>query len=151
MSSRRVVPNDILLGEICRLIEEGRSVVIGVSGESMLPFIKGGRDNVELVKADSVRVGDIVLARIENGGYVIHRVVSLLGDGSFLLMGDGNIESLERLSRQNIIARVVRIVTPKGDVQTQDRWFQFKSRVWRMLLPVRRLLLGAYYKYSRNR
>ena len=37
-----------LMGEVERVIAEGKSVRLPVRGRSMLPFIVGGRDSVEL-------------------------------------------------------------------------------------------------------
>ena len=57
-----VVPNSILLGEVRSLLAEGKDVVIPTKGNSMLPFIRGGRDSVNLRRLDTLEVGDIVLA-----------------------------------------------------------------------------------------
>ena len=39
------VPNEILLGEVGRLIEKGDKVTLLTKGSSMLPFIKGEKDS----------------------------------------------------------------------------------------------------------
>ena len=48
--SKRIVPNDVMLGEVRKMIAEDHSVTIKVKGRSMLPFIVGERDSVRLVK-----------------------------------------------------------------------------------------------------
>ena len=48
-----VVPNAILLGEVKSLLAEGKDVVIPTKGNSMLPFIRGGRDSVNLRRLDT--------------------------------------------------------------------------------------------------
>ena len=53
-----VVPNAILLGEVKSLLAEGKDVVIPTKGNSMLPFIRGGRDSVNLRRLEDVEVGD---------------------------------------------------------------------------------------------
>ena len=93
--NKTVVPNDMLLSEVGKLVDEGEKVVIMTKGISMLPFIHGGKDSVLLVKPSSVDVGDIVLARINDERYVLHRVISREGD-RFVLMGDGNLRGVER-------------------------------------------------------
>ena len=59
---RVVLPNEVLLGEVARLLKEGREVVITPRGKSMLPFIRNGVDRVKLRHPDRLSVGDIVLA-----------------------------------------------------------------------------------------
>jgi len=86
---KRVVPNKVLLEEAGLLLEEGREVSFTPLGNSMLPFIRGGKDSVRLCKKPSVEVGDIVLARLP-GRYVLHRVVGMEGE-RLTLMGDGNL------------------------------------------------------------
>ena len=56
-----VLPNDILLDEVARLLSEGRDVVMTPKGRSMLPFIRGEVDCVVLRQLPKVEVGDIVI------------------------------------------------------------------------------------------
>ena len=86
------IANEILLEEVRRLLMKGNNVTIRAKGNSMLPFITGGKDRVTLAPSKELRTGDIVLAEITPGHYVLHRIVSLDGD-SVTLMGDGNLES----------------------------------------------------------
>ena len=74
------IANEILLEEVRRLLMKGSNVTIRAKGNSMLPFITGGKDRVTLAPAKELRTGDIVLAEITPGHYVLHRIVSLDGD-----------------------------------------------------------------------
>ena len=86
---KRVIPNDVLLPEVAKFLEEGREVVLSPKGNSMLPFIREGKDSVILKKLPTEEAGDIVLAKLP-GRYVLHRIVD--EDGNRLtLMGDGNL------------------------------------------------------------
>ena len=86
---KRVIPNDILLGEVAALLREGREAVITPTGNSMLPFIRGGVDQVVLRRTDDITVGDIVLVHT-GGRYILHRLIARDGD-ALTLMGDGNL------------------------------------------------------------
>ena len=95
MMERKILPNDVLLGEVSRLVAEGESVTIMTKGTSMLPFIVGGRDSVRLVRPAELQPGMIVLAELHDGRYVLHRLISVDGQ-NLTLMGDGNIAGVER-------------------------------------------------------
>ena len=56
-----------ILSEAIRLVGEGVQVTLPVNGRSMYPFIIGGRESVVLVKPQELRVGHVVLARVEGG------------------------------------------------------------------------------------
>ena len=131
------VPNDILLEEVAAVLDEGREAVITPTGNSMLPFIRGGRDRVVLRRKDGMAAGDIVLARI-GGRYVLHRVLGVSGT-HLTLMGDGNIRGTESCTASDVIGTVVEIIRPDG-----RRCSPGKGRVWRALKPVRRYILAIY-------
>lgn len=142
--NKTVVPNDMLLSEVGKLVDEGEKVVIMTKGISMLPFIHGGKDSVLLVKPSSVDVGDIVLARINDERYVLHRVISREGD-RFVLMGDGNLRGVERCNRKDISAVAVKILKKNGKiVDCCSIRHRRRAAFWAKLLPVRRWLLAIY-------
>ena len=138
-----VVPNAILLGEVKAMLAEGRDVVIPTKGNSMLPFIVGVRDSVKLRKLDTLEVGDIVLAELREGVYVLHRVFALDGD-KVTLMGDGN-RSVEHCRRGDIAGTALAILKD-GEKEKDCRSPRAlrRARVWRRLLPFRRIILGFY-------
>ncbi len=133
---KRVLPNEVLLEEAGKLLDEGREVVFTPLGSSMLPFIRGGKDSVRLRKMPEVAVGDIVLVRLP-GRYVLHRVVALEGD-DVTLMGDGNLVGTEHCSPADVMGTVTAIV--KGEKEITPG----KGRFWRFLKPVRRYILAIY-------
>lgn len=140
------IANDILIPEIARLIQGGQQVLFTPSGVSMRPFIEGGRDSVLLTAVDDpVRVGDIVLAKFGDI-YVLHRVYRInpssnSAASSIILMGDGNLRGEEHIRREDILAKVAAIRSPKGYRKPLTRGY-----LWRHLLPIRWLLLKVYRK-----
>lgn len=143
MAEKKILPNDLLLGEVSRLIAEGESVTIMTKGVSMHPFIRGGRDSVRLVKPEGLEPGMIVLAQIRQGVYVLHRIISLDGD-DVTLMGDGNIAGVEKCRISDVKAVAVAIIKPRREIDPSGERHQRQVRLWKSLLPVRRWLLAAY-------
>lgn len=134
---KRTIPNDILLGEVAAVLRDGREAVIIPSGNSMLPFIRGGVDRVVLGPRPDIAVGDIVLAHVGNR-YLLHRVIAV--DGAALtLMGDGNIAGTESCTAADVLGTVTEIIRPDGSRRTPG-----KAALWRALRPVRRILLGVW-------
>ena len=80
----------VIIEEAIRLVDEGVSVTLPVNGQSMLPFIIGGKESVILQKPVEPKVGDVVLAWVEGCRFVVHRIISIKGN-DVVLMGDGNI------------------------------------------------------------
>lgn len=134
---KRVLPNDVLLPEVAKFLDEGREVELSPKGNSMLPFIREGKDSVVLKKLPSVEVGDIVLVQLP-GRYVMHRVVDE-NRNLLTLMGDGNIRGTESCTRDEVLGTVICIV--RGG---KRRVKPGKGRWWRVLLPFRRIILGIY-------
>lgn len=143
-----VIQNEPLLTEVARLVSEGERVSLRTKGSSMLPFITGGRDSVILVKPETLKVNDIVLARVSTGNIVLHRVVSVEGE-RLTLMGDGNICGCESCRRADVMAKAVAIVRNDRTVDCTSPAHVFKARVWRMLKPLRRYLLAVYRRITK--
>ena len=139
--------DEAIIQEAIKLVNEGLSVTFPVRGRSMLPFIIGGRESVELVKPETVAVGDVVLAWINGCRFVVHRIIQIEGD-KVQLMGDGNLTDDEYCLMTDVKARAEYVITPKGKrryLYTDTRLRL--SRLWRRLLPVRRWIL-AFYRRS---
>ena len=139
---KRTLPNEILLGEVAAILQEGREAVIIPTGNSMLPFIRGGVDRVVLRRQEDVAVGDIVLVKIGER-YILHRVIAREGD-ALTLMGDGNVRGTEACRTGDVIGTVAEIIRPSGRVRIPGR-----ARLWRMLKPIRRYLLALWHRLSR--
>ena len=140
----KTVPNNDAIAAVADLIKEGRNVVLPVKGNSMLPFIIGGKESVDLVKPDNLQVGDVVLAWVEGCRYVVHRIIQIDSD-KVVLMGDGNIAGVEHCLLSDVAALAVNVVTPKGKHNNlYSPWRIKASRLWWKLLPIRRWILAVY-------
>lgn len=140
----KVLPNNDILGDVIKLVNEGQRVTLPVNGYSMLPFIIGGKESVELVKPEKAAVGDVVLAWINGCRYVVHRIIRIEGN-QVQLMGDGNLTAEEYCTINDVKARAEYVIAPNGKrryLYTPQR-LRF-SRLWSKLLPVRRWILAVY-------
>lgn len=140
---KKIIPNELLLGEVSRLVADGETVTIMTKGSSMLPFIRGERDSVVLERPEELKPGMIVLAFVDGCRYVLHRIISVEGD-VVTLMGDGNISGVERCRLSDIKAVAVQILTPRKQIDCMSRSHLRLAAIWESMLPVRRWILAVY-------
>lgn len=140
---RHELPNDAFLGLVSEKLAEGHTAVIWVKGYSMRPFIEFGRDKVKLASAPTYQVGDAVLAEIEAGHYVLHRIIDKEGD-KLTLQGDGNVRGVEYCTTSNVKGVVTEYIRPKRTLSADDPGLKRNIRIWRTLRPIRRYLLFIY-------
>lgn len=151
MSETRItLPNEVMLGSVKELLAEGQQVIIMTKGISMLPFIEGKRDSVLLEKRRSVAPGDIVLAEIHPGHYVLHRVRAVEGE-KVTLRGDGNYRGEERCWSVNVAGTVIAI--QREGRADRDPYSPAEMRRWHrwIALPAwfRRYWLAFYRRIKR--
>lgn len=97
------------------VLESGGEFCISPKGISMLPLIVEGRDSVVL-KRDFENVAkkhDIAFYRRANGQFVLHRVMRIDEDGTYVMCGD-NQTVLERGVPASAIIAVISSITRKG-------------------------------------
>ncbi len=150
-TSKISVANALLIPEILAIIGEGHTVTLPLRGYSMRPFLEDRRDKALLSAAETVAVGDVVLAEIAPKRYALHRIVGLDGN-SVTLLGDGNL-ACEHCQRSDIKAKALGFYR-KGrtvlDSTSAPKW-RIYSAVWTRLYPIRRYLLFAYrHLFVRN-
>ena len=135
--------NDVI-EEAVRLVQKGVTVTFPVTGQSMLPFIIGGKESVILHRPGLIDVGDVVLAWVDGNRYVVHRIIKLDYD-RVTLMGDGNVKGTEHCLLKDVKARVTHVVS--ADNKKRDlysRWRVRAAKLWYCLRPIRRYLLAIY-------
>ena len=86
--------------EAAEHLRRGEEVRLLVQGNSMLPFILGGRDQVTLVPfhGQDLPLGTAAFYQWK-GKYMIHRLVKKEG-GQYHFLGDGNIYRIETIRRE---------------------------------------------------
>lgn len=139
MSTIHTIANSELLGEICALLTEGKRVKIRAKGDSMHPFIRGDEDIIVLAPVpEKLRKGDIVLARIAGGDYVIHRIVNKSAD-RLVLAGDGNLFRRETCRLRDVGGIAVALIRNCGERSLTSHRARIAASVRLSTLPVRRL------------
>ena len=143
-----MVKDNYIIEEAIRLVNDGVSVTLPVNGYSMLPFIIGGKESVILQRPAELKVGDIVLAWVDNCRYVVHRIILFSGD-YVILMGDGNIAGTERCLRADVKAKATHVVDAHEKMHDlYTPWRCRAARLWWHLRPIRRYVLAIYRRLN---
>lgn len=134
----RIMDIDAYMPVVQELLAQGESVSLTVTGESMSPFLRHGRDQIRLeaVTAPPQR-GDMVFFRRQSGQYVMHRVLRRLPDGCYALVGDGQQLVEAPIAAQQIFARVTQVCRKGVWLDRRSLRWRFFAGPWLTLLPLR--------------
>lgn len=131
-------------------LAQGGSVVLPVTGISMNPMLVHHRDSATLCAANTAKKGELIFFRRDNGSFVLHRVVRIVGPGEYLCCGDNQYEP-EPVRGSQILATVTEF-TRKGKVYSvKALGYRVYVTVWVWLFPVRRPLLAVRRVFGRLR
>ena len=143
--------NAEFLPHVVALVNEGHTVTLPLRGRSMRPFLEDGRDKALLAAPTDIDVGDAVLAEIQPGHFVLHRIIEII-EKQVTLRGDGNL-SVEYCELKDIRAKAIafyRKGRSKADSTKGLKW-RLYSALWTRLYPVRRYLLFALHPHIPRR
>ena len=128
------------MSEKVRFLAENGYYVTSPAGDSMRPFILGGRDVVAVVPFEGApKKYDAVFYLRQNGEHVIHRIVGKRKD-CYLLRGD-NCYYTERIPSRSLIGIADRVIRNDKEISIRtDRSYRTAVRLWCGIYPLRFLL-----------
>lgn len=140
------VPTEFLLPFLEELLNEGKSVNMTVTGNSMMPLLRDRVDSVVLVRPEKIRKFDIVLYVQENGKAILHRIVKCRHAG-YMIVGDNQFALDGPIGRNQIKATVPGFYRDGRYISCRTWWCRLYAFVWgygrifrRPLLPLVRFL-----------
>lgn len=147
------IENHVLMQEIIRMFNElgKESATLTVRGYSMRPFLEDRRDKVILAPPRKPEIGDVVLAKIAENRYAMHRVIKIENE-IYTMQGDGNPTYMSETFREADIVGIAQAFIRKGKViTTTSTTWRIYSATWRILKPLRRILLAIYRRIHKNK
>ena len=137
----RIVDIDAYMPVLRELLAQGQSVSLTVTGESMSPFLRHGRDQIRLAAVTvPPKRGDMVFFRRRNGQYIMHRVLRRMPDGNYAIIGDGQQQVEAPIAPEQIFAVVTQVCRKGTWIGPKAFWWRFFAGPWLTLLPLRPLL-----------
>ena len=145
--------------------DQGREVVLTVTGHSMSPFVRNRKDQVVLTACDptALQPGDVPLFRRLNGKYVLHRIVER-DDGvtcirwgrdealpshcdslRYTMLGDAQWHEEPDIAPDQIVAVATAFIC-RGKRWECNSTAYIRNRMrWHRLLPLRPVLVHLYH------
>ena len=97
-----------VLPKILSLTLKSPYPIAAISSNSMWPILeKGDLILVKGVKKDDIKIGDIIVYRVEDG-FIIHRVIKLK-DKTLITKGDANTNSDAPIQYEKVVGKTVNI------------------------------------------
>lgn len=141
----RIVDISTYLPVLVDLMEQGHTVSLTITGNSMSPFLVHGRDRICFRKpAGPLKRGDMAFFRRRNGAYVMHRVCRVDPAGNYYLVGDGQQDIEGPVAPEQVLGVVTRVCRKGTWLGPEDFWWRFFAGPWLWLRPLRPLLCRAY-------
>ena len=133
------------MNNIERSINELGYAVVPITGTSMLPLLKEGRDRVELEPCSQERLkkGDVVLYKKNDGTLVLHRIIKTKNREFFTVLGDHQFKNAERVNKNQIIAVACGFFIKGRYVTEKTRWYRMYKKIWLCNLNFRRIILAV--------
>ena len=133
------------MNNIERSINELGYAVVPITGTSMLPLLKEGRDLVELESCSQERLkkGNVVLYKKNDGTLVLHRIIKTENGEFFTVLGDHQFNNAERVNKNQIIAVACGFFIKARYVNEKTRWYRLYKKLWLCNLNVRRIILAV--------
>ena len=133
------------MNNIERSIKELGDAVVPITGTSMLPLLKEGRDLVELESCSQERLkkGNVVLYKKNDGTLVLHRIIKTENGEFFTVLGDHQFKNAERVNNNQIIAVACGFFIKGRYVNEKTRWYRLYKKIWLCNLNVRRIILAV--------
>lgn len=135
--------------QIEAMLSRGEQVVLLISGNSMRPTLKPGRDAViiEPVSVWPPKRGDILFYRSERGesGYSVHRVYRVKPQGP-IMNGDAQEWVEGPLEREAVLGAVVGLLRAGDLLDTEKLSYRAYVFFWRFTRPIRWPLFALWRK-----
>ena len=136
--------SNLMLEEAIAVLQEGKNVSLYIRGNSMFPFLRDGKDILELCPPGDRALGrgDVVLFRY-GGKLLLHRIIALRGE-YFIMQGDGCWQNKEKAVRSDIFAILFAVRYPDGRIRhCQSFTWRFYSALWFHFRFIRRYVLAV--------
>lgn len=134
---KKIVSLNELYPTIKQVLTDGGSVNLPITGTSMLPLLRWGRDSVVISPAVGVEIGDIIFYRRDNGQFVLHRIIGSDEKG-YILCGDNQWVKEHGICDRHIIGKVSSITRKGKAFDINSKGYRFYCRLWKLLFPVRK-------------
>ena len=122
--------------------KSGRIIYTNV-GDSMMPYIKQGRDVLVISEVNGrLNKYDVPLYKRDSGQYVLHRVLKVR-DSDYVICGDNRYSKEYGITDRHIIGVLTAVVRDGKEIPITDWRYRLYVHLWCDLFPLRAVILKA--------
>lgn len=148
--NRRMIDIHEYMPVLRGLIEQGKEVSLTITGNSMVPFMVHGRDQVLIEKpSEPWKKGDIGFFQRNNGAYVLHRICHVDEQGNCWFVGDGQVMIEGPIRKEQIFGKVTAVKRKDKWVRPGSFLWAFFRYIWLWVRPLRPKICRIYVMFKR--
>lgn len=135
----KIISMDEMVVIMREQLDRGGKVEFTPKGNSMLPMLRNNIDVVLIEKQQGrLKKYDLPLYQRENGKYVLHRVLEVCSDGTYVICGDNQVIKEYGICDKNVIGVVTEFVRKGKRYSCSSVRYKIYCRIWCFLLPLRK-------------
>ena len=118
-------------------IEKSGKIIYTNVGDSMMPFIKQGRDVLVISRVEGrLKRYDVPLYKRDSGQYVLHRILKVR-ENDYVICGDNRCSREYGITDRHIIGVLTGIIRDGREIPVTDRKYRIYVHLWCDFFPVR--------------
>lgn len=122
--------------------KSGRIIYTNV-GDSMMPYIKQGRDVLVISEVNGrLNKYDVPLYKRDSGQYVLHRILKVR-ENDYVICGDNRWNKEYGITDRHIIGILTGVIRDGQEIPVTNRKYRIYVHLWCDLFPVRAFILRA--------
>lgn len=122
-------------------IEKSSKIIYTNVGDSMMPFIKQGRDVLVISRAEGrLKRYDVPLYKRDSGQYVLHRILKVR-ENDYVICGDNRWNREYGITDRHIIGVLTGIIRDGREIPVTDRKYRIYVHLWCDFFPVRAFII----------
>lgn len=122
--------------------KSGRIIYTNV-GDSMMPYIKQGRDVLVISEVNGrLNKYDVPLYKRNSGQYVLHRILKVR-ENDYVICGDNRWNKEYGITDRHIIGILTGVIRDGQEIPVTSRKYRIYVHLWCDLFPVRAFILRA--------
>ena len=122
-------------------IKKSGKIIYTNVGDSMMPYIKQGRDVLVISEANGrLNKYDVPLYKRDSGQYVLHRILKVR-ENDYVICGDNRWNKEYGITDRHIIGILTGVIRDGQEIPVTSRKYRIYVHLWCDLFPVRAFIL----------
>lgn len=131
-------------------IKKSGKIIYTNVGDSMMPFIRQGRDVLIISRAEGrLKRYDIPLYKRDSGQYVLHRILKVR-ENDYIICGDNRFIREYGITDRHIIGVLTGIIRDGREIPLTDRKYRIYVHLWCDFFPLRAFIIRIRHFLKRR-